>query len=92
MAKPWFVISHSVEDALKRECALRHLRGLPHDQLLAAAESLLTEHIDATKLLSRAVARVAELEVKEALRDAPPAESEPRPWHMELARTLLGRA
>ena len=87
----WFVLTHSEENRFTRECALRQLRSLPRDQLLAASETLLNQWLDADQLLRRAVRRVAELETADALRDARPA-SEPLPWHKALARQLLGGA
>ena len=84
----WFVLNHSEEALFTRECAVRHLRSLPPDQLLAAAELIARQWFDADQLLRQASKRVAELEIEIALVDAPPLGA-PQLWHQQAARDLL---
>ena len=86
----WFVLQQSDESRFTRECARRQLRCMPHRELLATAETLLSQWMDADQLLRQAVRRVAELETAAALRDAPPLQP-PTPWHRQLAQQLLGQ-
>jgi len=81
----WFVLNHSEEDAFKREVFIRHLRHLPPDQLLGTAETMLHQLIDASQLLSKAIKRVAELEMQAAVRDEPDQGG----WKAALAAELL---
>lgn len=78
---PWFNPSIPLERELELERSRRSIKTLTRAQLEAALEALLVQETARDHVLRQAMARLAELELREALRQpAPPF------W-----RWLLGR-
>jgi hypothetical protein len=68
---------------------LRTLRRMPQAQLLAQAEQMATDLLEASIRLDQAANRIAELECAEALRADRVSPRRPAPRHFEWARQLL---
>jgi hypothetical protein len=87
--RSWLFIQQSPESSFRREAMLRALRRMPQAQLLAQAEQLAADLLEACTRLDQAARRIAELECAEALRDARPFPRKPAPRHFQMVRELL---
>lgn len=65
----WMVRQHSLEREAAIEIQRRALRAMPEPQLRGMADSLLVSLVETQAMLTSAMRRIAELEVREALMD-----------------------
>lgn len=85
MAEGWLDPQLSLSRELELEAARRVIPQLHRHDLEARLDSALVHAITMDHLLRQAMARVCELEAREALAESP------APRHLEWARELLGQ-